>query len=227
MTDEEQSETQKEPQPTASTQAPTETPTATPAETPAPTPTATPTEATASCDGVTPGVSSEPVTPNPEFTAMLVEKGANTLNLCFQCGTCTGSCASGRFTAFRTRKVVRRAQLGLKDQILPCDDLWMCTTCYTCYERCPRGVEIPDIIFLLRNLAVKEGYMGDAHKKVAGLLVKTGHMVPLSEEYQQVREKMGLQVKPTTVLTNEKAKSDFDKLVKICQFDKLIGLGGD
>jgi heterodisulfide reductase subunit C len=179
------------------------------------------------CDGVTAGVSSEPVTPDPEYTKMLVEKGAKTLNLCFQCGTCTGSCASGRFTAFRTRKVVRRAQLGLKDQILPCDDLWMCTTCYTCYERCPRGVEIPDIIFLLRNLAVQAGYMGDAHKKVAGLLVKTGHMVPLSDEYQQVREKMGLKSKPTTVLTNDKAKADFDKLVKICQFDKLIGLGGD
>ena len=79
----------------------------------------------------------EPVTPDPVFAAELVEKGAKTLNLCFQCGTCTGSCASGRFTAFRTRKVVRRAQLGLKDQILPSDDLWMCTTCYTCYERCP------------------------------------------------------------------------------------------
>jgi heterodisulfide reductase subunit C len=179
------------------------------------------------CDGATAGESTGPVTPDPEFTKMLVEKGAKTLNLCFQCGTCTGSCASGRFTAFRTRKVVRRAQLGLKDQILPCDDLWMCTTCYTCFERCPRGVEIPDIIFLLRNLAVQSGYMGDAHKKVAGLLVKTGHMVPLSEEYQKVREKMGLSSKPTTVMTNEKAKADFDKLIKFCKFDKLIGMGGD
>ena len=169
----------------------------------------------------------EPVTPDPVFAAELVEKGAKTLNLCFQCGTCTGSCASGRFTAFRTRKVVRRAQLGLKDQILPSDDLWMCTTCYTCYERCPRGVEIPDIIFLLRNLAVQAGYMGEAHKKVAGLLVKTGHMVPLSEEYQKVRDKMGLSSKPTTVMTNEAAKTDFNKLIQLCKFDKLIGLGGE
>jgi heterodisulfide reductase subunit C len=178
------------------------------------------------CDGQTGANSEEPVTPNPEFTNMLIEKGAKTLNLCFQCGTCTGSCASGRFTAFRTRKVVRRAQLGLKEQILPCDDLWMCTTCYTCFERCPRGVEIPDIIFLLRNLAVQAGYMGDAHKKVAALLVKTGHMVPLGEDYQKVREKMGLPNKPMTVLTNEKAKADFDKMVRLCGFDKLIGMGG-
>jgi heterodisulfide reductase subunit C len=164
------------------------------------------------------------ITPDPEYTAFLIEQGAKTLNLCFQCGTCTGSCTSGRFTAFRTRKLVRRAQLGLRDQILPSDDLWMCTTCYTCYERCPRGVEIPDIIFILRNLAVQAGYMGEAHKKVAELLIKTGHMVPLSEEFQAAREKLGLKAKPDTVLTNEKAKSDFDKLVKLCEFDKLIGL---
>jgi heterodisulfide reductase subunit C len=86
-------------------------------------------------------------------------------------------------------------------------------------------VEIPDIIFILRNLAVQAGYMGEAHKKVANLLLKTGHMVPLSEEYQAAREKLGLKAKPNTVLTNEKAKADFDKLVQLCKFDKLIGFG--
>jgi len=69
--------------------------------------------------------------------------------------------------------------------------------------------------------------MADAHKKVAGLLVKTGHMVPLSDEYQAIREKMGLKSKPDTILTNENAKGDFDKLVQLCKFDKLIGLGGE
>ena len=52
-------------------------------------------------------------------------------------------------------------------------------------------------------------------------------MVPLSEEYQAKREKMGLKTKPDTVMTNEQAKSDFSKLVQICGFDKLIGMGGD
>jgi heterodisulfide reductase subunit C len=174
---------------------------------------------------LTQGIEKGPITPDPEYANFLIEQGAKTLNLCFQCGTCTGSCTSGRFTAFRTRKLIRRAQLGLKDQILPSDDLWACTTCYTCYERCPRGVEIPDIIFILRNLAVQAGYMGEAHKKVANLLLKTGHMVPLSEEYQAAREKLGLKAKPNTVLTNEKAKADFDKLVQLCKFDKLIGFG--
>ena len=79
------------------------------------------------------------VYPNAEYAAFLIEKGADSLNLCWQCGTCTGSCTSGKFKAFRTRKLIRRAQLGLKNQILSNDGLWMLTTCYTCYERCSSG----------------------------------------------------------------------------------------
>jgi heterodisulfide reductase subunit C len=169
----------------------------------------------------------EPITPNPEFLQEIIDAGGTTVNLCFQCGTCTGSCASGRHTAFRTRKVVRRAQLGLKDQILPSDDLWLCTTCYTCYERCPRGVEIPEILFILRNMAVKAGYMAEAHKKVVGFLIKTGHMVPLSDEYKAVRKKFGLPEIPPTVMENKEAAEKFQKLVKKTGFDKLIaGEGG-
>jgi heterodisulfide reductase subunit C len=210
----------EQPQPTSPAPAPApEAPAPAPAPAEAPAPAAEAPAASA--------MQGEVVTPDPEFTAMLIEKGAKTLNLCFQCGTCTGSCASGRFTAFRTRKIVRKAQLGLKDQILDSPDLWMCTTCYTCLERCPRGVEIPDIIFLLRNLAVKEGHMAEAHKKVAGFLIKSGHMVPLSDEYQAKREHMGLKPKPDTVMTNEQAKTAFNKLIQICAFDKLIGGGGD
>jgi heterodisulfide reductase subunit C len=169
----------------------------------------------------------EPITPNPEFLQKVIDAGGTTVNLCFQCGTCTGSCASGRHTAFRTRKVVRRAQLGLKDQILPSDDLWLCTTCYTCFERCPRGVEIPDIIFILRNMAVQAGYMAEAHKKVAGFLIKTGHMVPLSDEYKEKRKKFGLPEIPPTVMENKEAAEKFQKLVKKTGFDKLVaGEGG-
>lgn len=161
--------------------------------------------------------------PNLEFAEEIIKAGGKTLNLCFQCGTCTASCPSGRLTAFRTRKLVRRAQLGFKEDILPTDDLWVCTTCYTCYERCPRGVEIVDIIMTLRNMAVKEGYMGEAHKRVANFLVKTGHMVPLTDEYKEIRKKMGLDDVPATTLLNKKALEDVQKIIKSIGFDKLIG----
>ena len=70
------------------------------------------------------------IIPDMEFKGQIIDAGADTLNLCFMCGTCTGSCPSGKFTAFRTRKLIRLAQLGQKDRILPSDDMWFCTTCY-------------------------------------------------------------------------------------------------
>lgn len=162
--------------------------------------------------------------PNPEFANKVIEAGGKTLNLCFQCGTCTGSCPSGRQTAFRVRKVIRRAQLGLKDDVLNSDDMWMCTTCYTCYERCPRGVEIVNIIMALRNMAVKAGNMAEPHKRVAGFLVKTGHMVPLTDDFKKLRVKFGLDEEPKTTLTDEKAKNDVRKLCEVTEFDKLVGV---
>lgn len=165
-----------------------------------------------------------PKEPNPEFTKEVIDAGAKTLNLCFQCGTCTGSCPSGRQTAYRVRKVIRRAQLGLKDDVLQSDDIWMCTTCYTCYERCPRGVKIVDIIMTLRNMAVRVGNMAEQHKRVAGFLVKTGHMVPLTDDFKKLRVKFGLEETPKTTLSDEEAKMQVRKLCELTEFDKLVGV---
>jgi len=161
--------------------------------------------------------------PNPEFANQVIERGGDTLNLCFQCGTCTASCPSGRITAFKTRQLIRKAQLGFKEDILDSDDLWMCTTCYTCDERCPRGVKIVDIIIALRNIASEEGHMLDEHKKVSRSLIENGHTIPLTDKYAQLRKNMGLPEKPPTLLSHPKALEDFQTIIKRLGFDKLIG----
>ncbi len=162
--------------------------------------------------------------PNPEFAHRVIERGGETLNLCFQCGTCTGSCPSGRQTAFRTRQLVRRAQLGLEEDIFSSNDLWMCTTCYTCTERCPRGVEIVDIITILRNMAVEAGKMNEDHKRVSSNLVKNGHTVGLTEKYAEIRKRMGLPEKPPTVLGDPEQLRSFQTIIKKTGFDKLVGV---
>ncbi len=143
--------------------------------------------------------------------------------LCFQCGTCTGSCPSGRQTSYRTRKLIREAQLGLKNKILPSEELWMCTTCYACQERCPRGVDIVDLITILRNMAVKEGHMSEEHKKVARYLLQNGATIPLNDKYMDLRKKLGLSERPPTTQGDKQALEDFRKILKTCGFDKLIG----
>ncbi len=165
-----------------------------------------------------------PKEPNADFAeAVQKQHGGESLMLCFQCGTCTGSCPSGRMTSFRTRKLIRKAQLGLKDDVLKSPDLWACTTCYTCMERCPRGVEIVDIITVLRNMAVKEGIMSDEHRKVGEYLLANGATIPLNAKYEDAREKLGLSRRPVNTLGDKKALEDFQKILKAVGFDKLIG----
>ncbi len=161
--------------------------------------------------------------PDPDFAQSVIDAGGKTLDLCYQCGTCTGSCPSGRTTAFRTRQLIRKAQLGLKDDILPSEDLWMCTTCYSCVERCPRDVDIVDIIILMRNMAVQKGYMAEDHKKVGRSLLKTGHTVPASDKLKQLRVSMGLSENPPTTLADPQAMADFKKIMAKTGFEKLIG----
>lgn len=161
--------------------------------------------------------------PDPAFAQSIIDAGGKTLDLCYQCGTCTGSCPSGRTTAFRTRQLIRKAQLGLKDDILPSEELWMCTTCYSCVERCPRDVDIVDIIILMRNMAVQKGYMAEDHKKVGRSLINSGHTVPASDKLKHLRVSMGLSENPPTTIADPKALADFKKIMAKTGFDKLIG----
>jgi len=117
---------------------------------------------------------------------------------------------------------MRMAQLGLKDELLGNADIWQCTTCYTCEERCPRGVPIVDTILAIRNIAIQEGKMYDAHKKTANNLVKYGHTVDINDKVKAMRASLGLPEVPPTVLASEKAAADFAKLLAKTGFDKLV-----
>lgn len=145
------------------------------------------------------------IVPDLAWKKSLVDRVGETLNLCFQCGTCTSSCPSGRLTAFRTRQIIRKAQFGLKESILSSDDLWNCTTCFTCYERCPRGVEIVDVITVLRNMAVNQGFIAKEHKGLVRSLHATGHIIPVSDKVKQLRKAVGLKELPDTVLVDDAA----------------------
>lgn len=159
---------------------------------------------------------------NPEFESQLAALGGADVNMCFQCGTCTAGCPSGRYTSYRVRKLMRMAQLGMKDEIVNSEELWECSTCYTCVERCPRQVPIVDVIVALRNIAVAEGHIYENHKKTATNLYQLGHTVNSNKKIEALRESMGLPKLPPTVMANEKAMSDLKTILKAAGFDKIV-----
>ncbi|MEM2102010.1 MAG: CoB--CoM heterodisulfide reductase subunit C [Candidatus Bathyarchaeia archaeon] len=157
-----------------------------------------------------------------EFLDTIIKAGAEKINVCIQCGTCTSSCPSGRRTALKTRQLMRKGLLGLKDEILNDKDLWLCTTCYTCLERCPRGVDPTDVILTMRRMAVQAGNMLDPHKRVAGLVIKFGHAVPIDEATRKLRTTMNLGENPPTVHAYPEALKEVQEIIRKKGFDKLV-----
>jgi heterodisulfide reductase subunit C len=135
---------------------------------------------------------------HPQFTKT-VEKVSMTIpHMCYQCGTCTASCPSAPRSSYRIRKFVRRALLGLEEEGLTDPDLWLCTTCYSCTDRCPRDIAPTDVIMAMRNLAFKRDIIPVNFLKTVQAVYTTGHGVPNNDVNRAARKKLGMHPDPPT-----------------------------
>jgi heterodisulfide reductase subunit C len=88
------------------------------------------------------------------------QPGAEHFKRCFTCGTCTASCPVAEVhDEYDPRRIIRMALLGMKKEVLSSDILWMCSRCYTCYALCPQGVKFTDVLEILRDMAINQGYV--------------------------------------------------------------------
>jgi len=144
--------------------------------------------------------------------------GAEKLMLCFQCGTCTADCPISRFSDFyRPRKIARMVQLGLRDRLLSDDALWLCSTCFTCVDHCPQGVEIAGIVRALRNLTVKErAVMPLVSRELASNILKGGYSYEFPESRHKRREMRGLPPLPKPNL------EDLKKIFEVTRSKEIL-----
>ncbi len=161
--------------------------------------------------------------PDDSFVEMIKRIGGPNIESCFQCGTCSGSCPAGARTNYLVRGIIRKALLGLKQEVISAPELWYCTTCYTCTDRCPQDVRPTDVIKAIRNIAVAEGYMLENHQKVAQKVLEAGHAVPLDKEsWSQLRKKVGLEAVPPNASSHPEVAEEIRKIAKKSGFDRLI-----
>lgn len=80
-----------------------------------------------------------------------------------QCGTCTGSCGSAARMDYTPRQLWRMVQAGMKEDIFKSRTFWLCSSCYYCTLRCPRGLPLTDTMAALKRVATAEGHLTD-HK---------------------------------------------------------------
>ncbi len=139
------------------------------------------------------------------------ESLVSTLNKCMQCGTCIGSCFSGKVTALNTRKILMEyiaKGIPLENH----DTLWFCVTCYACQERCPRGIPITDVILEARQeLAKRKGLPGRL-KNAFAYLEKHSAYVPAKEKNLEARKKLGLPIYHSQF--DEKSRKEVSDIVK-------------
>jgi len=79
---------------------------------------------------------------DPDFVARVAATpGGEHILDCYACGTCSASCPIRAIDdEFNPRRIIRLALLGLKDEVLQSDLIWLCTGCYICQERCPQVI---------------------------------------------------------------------------------------
>ena len=93
----------------------------------------------------------ETVAPFKEVIDEIKEAGGEAFRFCFQCGLCDTVCPWNRVRPFSIRKIIREATFGLTE--IDGEDIWRCTTCGRCPQRCPRGVEQIEVGVSLRRVA--------------------------------------------------------------------------
>ncbi len=79
------------------------------------------------------------------------------LNICIQCGTCTGGCPVRFRSPLNMRRLVREAYLRYEPSLFKRPEWWACTTCATCSLRCPAGVKNVELIMGIRNFLANQG----------------------------------------------------------------------
>jgi len=121
------------------------------------------------------------------------QAGGENIRLCFQCGTCSGTCPVRAINDnYNPRRIIRMILLGMRREVLCSDFIWLCSTCYACHERCPQNVRIPDLMMAVRNIAIREGNIHPVYKAYVDMLDQRGRLLELGEFENEKRLKYGL-----------------------------------
>ncbi len=75
---------------------------------------------------------------------------------CIQCGTCSGSCPNEFAMDLTPRKMWRLVLMGQKEQLFQSKTFILCSACYTCSLRCPRGLPLTEAMTALKQIAARE-----------------------------------------------------------------------
>lgn len=91
---------------------------------------------------------------DPGLLADIKRFGTLDVSACFSCGTCTATCPLSDDGGTFPRRIIRYAQVGMKDSLLSSKELWTCYHCGLCSETCPTEADPGAFMAAARRYAI-------------------------------------------------------------------------
>ena len=85
------------------------------------------------------------------------ELSGEDIHACYQCGKCSAGCPFVDAMDILPSQVIRLVQLGDEDA-LKNKTIWLCSSCFTCATRCPKGVDLSKVMEALRTILLRKGF---------------------------------------------------------------------
>ena len=75
---------------------------------------------------------------------------------CYQCMKCSSGCPFFEEMDYKPHQLILMTKLGLFDQVINSESMWICASCMTCSSRCPRDIEPAKVIEGFRAMVLRE-----------------------------------------------------------------------
>lgn len=95
----------------------------------------------------------------PDHT-WLIEVGEDShenVSVCYQCKKCSSGCPVTFAMDYLPNQIIHMIRMGLKDEVLKSNSIWVCASCETCSTRCPNDIDVAKIIDTMRMASRKSG----------------------------------------------------------------------
>jgi heterodisulfide reductase subunit C len=100
--------------------------------------------------------SGNPATVAPPQVHDDLESVREMVQSCIQCGTCTGSCPNAFAMDLTPRQLWRLVLLNQREAVFQSRTFVLCSGCYFCTLRCPRGLPLTAAMHALKQAASRE-----------------------------------------------------------------------